>query len=109
MGKTITNILPIHIKVYDVLLAKDIPPLRPTELYFFITNNVRLHNGDNISKKIHDYLISLGLPETIADKMINNLSYHNRLTIQDSKELVKDLVNIGLLKREKYKYHLIRK
>ena len=98
--------LPIHDKIYS-LLEKRTSKKIPLNEFYALVENIRI-NGDCL-ENIRQQLFNSNMIESQVTKICKSLFYYVRYTRADSRELLKQLIDLGLVTRKNYMIIINRK
>lgn len=86
------NHLPIHNKIYNLLEQRTSKKLTVGE-FFALVENIRIN--EEILENIRKELFSACLMESQVTKIVKSLILYVRYTRADSRDLLKQLINMG--------------
>lgn len=98
--------LPVHNKVYELLNRRTSKKIRVKDFYKLIEN---LRVNGNIIDNVKINLIREGLTERQVNYFLKNLSWKIRFTREDSKNIEREMIDFGWIKRHISVIEIIKK
>jgi len=93
------NPLPIHNKIYEILERRTSKKLLVSE-FFALVENIRINT--KTLENIRNELYNANLMDSQVNKISKSLLLYVRYTRADSRELMKQLVDMGWVSRKNY-------